>query len=80
MSWGNLCDCMDPDKLHHLARSCAAPSASHFMHSSDWVFDIKGAFIVDYGVRNEKGKKGKANEKKRIKFWEEAQEVLSPCY
>lgn len=75
MIWGSLCDSIVSGEFHRLARSCGARSASHFMHFIDWTLDIKGTFILDYGARDEKGKKGRVNAQKRIKLWEEAQVV-----
>lgn len=49
MSWGTICDYQRATDVHRLASSCCAPSTPHFMHSVLWPFDIKGAYILDYG-------------------------------
>lgn len=48
ISWSNMCDYTTVPDLHRLAHACSLPTTQHFMHSIDWVNDVKGANVVDF--------------------------------
>jgi hypothetical protein len=50
MSWSNVPDYIEPAAFHRLARAVSDEVAGtvHFMHSMNWVQELKGAFDVDY--------------------------------
>jgi hypothetical protein len=43
MSWSNVVDYMTPAYFHRLATACSCESTAHYMHSMNWVLDVKGA-------------------------------------
>ena len=83
MSWGNMCDCTSAVDMHRLARACAGPTAQHFMHSTDWVNDVKGALLSDYVPGSHMhaamhDDEGTAFRQQRVQMREDADQVPGP--
>ncbi|GFR47524.1 hypothetical protein Agub_g9242 [Astrephomene gubernaculifera] len=53
ISWSNVPDYYHPREFHAMARACSAPCSIpapptvHYMHSMNWVMDVKGASHLD---------------------------------
>jgi hypothetical protein len=48
MSWSNMVDYMTPLMFHKLAAACSCAQMVHFLHSMNWVMDVKGASIMHF--------------------------------
>ncbi|MEW5302765.1 MAG: hypothetical protein WDW36_005513 [Sanguina aurantia] len=49
MSWSNVPDYLKPADFHEMARVCSAPADTiHYLHSMNWVRDVKGACFMDF--------------------------------
>lgn len=56
MSWSNVCDYIEPETFHTMARACSAPEQTvHFLHSMNWIQDVKGAFYMDHQFASTQG-------------------------
>jgi hypothetical protein len=50
MTWSNCPDYMAPSRFHQLARECSRHGETvHFAHSMNWVAEVVGSCIMDYG-------------------------------
>lgn len=49
-SWSNVAEYMLPADFHQLALSIAPAGVPHFGHFMNWLTDIKGSCVLDYGV------------------------------
>ncbi|MEW5312491.1 MAG: hypothetical protein WDW38_004122 [Sanguina aurantia] len=48
MSWSNVPDYLKPADFHEMARACSAPEDTiHYLHSMNWVRDVKGSCFMD---------------------------------
>lgn len=45
--WSNLCDYMQADQFHALARCISCTGTLHYMHSMNWHCEVLGACITD---------------------------------
>jgi hypothetical protein len=48
INWSNVVDYMVPSSFHRLAAACSSANTVHYMHSTMWVLDIKGACPTHY--------------------------------
>eukprot|EP00842_Homolaphlyctis_polyrhiza_P001909 jgi/Hompol1/2719/HPOL_006155-RA len=55
ISWGNICDYLNPLEFHSLANRCSsAQSTMHFLYPRLWARDVIGTYARDYiGVKRE---------------------------
>eukprot|EP01026_Neomeris_dumetosa_P014650 TRINITY_DN15379_c0_g1_i10.p1 TRINITY_DN15379_c0_g1~~TRINITY_DN15379_c0_g1_i10.p1 ORF type:complete len:415 (+),score=35.74 TRINITY_DN15379_c0_g1_i10:277-1521(+) len=52
ISWSNLVDYCGSERFHKMARQCSAESDTiHFMHSMNWIQEVKGASVLDYPLK-----------------------------
>ncbi|KAK9804206.1 hypothetical protein WJX72_001253 [[Myrmecia] bisecta] len=49
ISWSNVCDYYSPKAFHAMAKACSAPEDTvHYLHTMNWVRDVKGSCHLDY--------------------------------
>jgi hypothetical protein len=54
MSWSNVCEHYHPADFHAMAKACSAPEDTvHYLHSMNWVMQVKGASCIDFLVSHD---------------------------
>ncbi|RIA87239.1 hypothetical protein C1645_777737 [Glomus cerebriforme] len=51
MSWSNICDYFYAPDFHKLLQACSGKDTVHVMTSMNWILEIYGAHIMDYGSK-----------------------------
>ncbi|GMH42350.1 hypothetical protein BSKO_10269 [Bryopsis sp. KO-2023] len=48
MSWSNLCDYSSEKDFHKMLKACSVRNTVHYMHTMNWLIQVKGTDLNDY--------------------------------